>query len=70
MSATGYNHVLRTSPTKQNIPFSVHRAAMAEINIILFVAVSFLFAAVLFPKIIVLPSSVTKPILPHSRFRS
>lgn len=39
LSATGYNRALHTSPAKQNIPFSAHRAAVAEINIILFVGV-------------------------------
>lgn len=43
---------------------------MAEINIILFVGVFFLVAAVLFSKIIVLQNNLTKRILPHSRLCS
>lgn len=39
LSATGCNRALRTSPAKQNIPFPAHRAAVAEINITLFVGV-------------------------------
>lgn len=71
MSATGYNHTLRASPAEQNIPFSVRRAAMAEINIIiLFVGVFFLVVAVLFSKVIVLENNLTKRILPDSRLRS